>query len=97
VQLIRIVQEALSNVRKHAYATQAWVTCRLVDGNFVIEIRDDGCGFSPDEIPGVSKYGLQGMRERSELIGADFQVFSKPDEGTTVSIRLPILVGEELQ
>ena len=97
VQLIRIVQEALSNVRKHAGATQAWVTCRLVDGDFVIEIRDDGCGFSPDEIPGVSKYGLQGMRERSELIGADFQVFSKPDEGTTVSIRIPILVGEELQ
>ena len=97
VQLIRIVQEALSNVRKHACATQVLVTCRLVGGDFVIEIRDDGCGFSPDEIPGVSKYGLQGMRERSELIGADFQVFSKPGEGTTVSIRIPIWVGEELQ
>ena len=97
VQLIRIVQEALSNVRKHACATQAWITCRKVRGDFVIEIRDDGCGFSPDEIPGVSKYGLQGMRERSELIGADFQVFSKPGEGTTVSIRIPIWVGEELQ
>ena len=96
VQLIRIIQEALSNVRKHAYATQAWVTCRQEGGDFVIEIRDDGCGFSPDEIPGVYKYGLQGMRERSELINADFQVISKPDEGTTVSIRVPLLVGEEL-
>jgi two-component system nitrate/nitrite sensor histidine kinase NarX len=96
VQLIRIIQEALSNVRKHAYAAQAWVTCRQVGRDFVIEIRDDGRGFSPEEIPGVSKYGLQGMRERSELIGADFQVISKPNEGTTVSIRLPLLVGEEL-
>jgi two-component system nitrate/nitrite sensor histidine kinase NarX len=96
VQLIRIIQEALSNVRKHAYATQTWVTCRQVGGDFVIEIRDNGCGFLPEEIPGVSKYGLQGMRERSELINADFQVISKPNEGTTVSIRLPFLVGEEL-
>ena len=62
----------------------------------MIEIRDNGCGFLPEEIPGVSKYGLQGMRERSELINADFQVISKPNEGTTVSIRLPFLVGEEL-
>jgi two-component system nitrate/nitrite sensor histidine kinase NarX len=96
VQLIRIVQEALSNVRKHACATQAWVTCSQAGDYFVIEIRDDGRGFSPDEIPGVSKYGLQGMRERSELIGAEFRVFSKPDLGTTVSIRLPMMVGEEL-
>jgi two-component system nitrate/nitrite sensor histidine kinase NarX len=96
VQLIRIVQEALSNVRKHACATQTWVTCRQGVRNFVIEIRDDGCGFSPDEIPGVSQYGLQGMRERSELINADFQVISKPNKGTTVSIRIPLLVGEEL-
>lgn len=97
VQLIRIVQEALSNVRKHAFATKAWVNCRIVGNDFVIEIRDDGRGFTPDEVPGVSKYGLQGMRERSELIGGEFQVFSKPGEGTTVSIHVPLMVGEELQ
>jgi two-component system nitrate/nitrite sensor histidine kinase NarX len=97
VQLIRIIQEALSNVRKHALATRAWVACRQEGEDFVIDVRDDGCGFSPDEIPGVSKYGLQGMRERSDLIAADFQVISKPGQGTIVRIRLPMPMREEIR
>lgn len=96
VQLIRIIQEALSNVRKHASATRAWVSYRQIGGDFVIEVRDDGCGFSPDEVSDVSRYGLQGMRERSELIAADFQVISKPGQGTIVRIRLPMPVREEV-
>jgi len=94
--LIRIVQEALSNVRKHSYATQAWVSYRQTGQVFIIEVRDDGRGFSPEEIPSVSRYGLQGMRERSELIGAEFQVISRPDEGTTVKISLPLVVGDQV-
>jgi two-component system nitrate/nitrite sensor histidine kinase NarX len=96
VQLIRIIQEALSNVRKHSCATQAWVSYRQTGQEFVIEVRDDGKGFSPEEIPSVSRYGLQGMRERSELIGADFQVISLPGEGTTVNIRVPLLAGDQV-
>ena len=97
VQLIRIIQEALSNVRKHACATKAWVSYRQVGQELIIEVRDDGCGFSIEEIPSVSRYGLQGMRERSELIGADFQVISQIDEGTIVKIRIPIPTGEMVQ
>jgi len=97
VQLIRIIQEALSNVRKHARATQAWVSYRQIGQEFIIEVRDDGCGFSLEEIPSVSRYGLQGMRERSELIGADFQVISQIDEGTIIKIRVPIPTGEMVQ
>jgi two-component system nitrate/nitrite sensor histidine kinase NarX len=97
VQLIRIIQEALSNVRKHACATQAWVSYRQIGHDFIIEVRDDGCGFSLEEIPSVSRYGLQGMRERSELIGADFQVISQIDEGTIVKLRVPIPAGEIVQ
>jgi two-component system nitrate/nitrite sensor histidine kinase NarX len=97
VQLIRIVQEALSNVRKHACASQAWVSYHQNGQDFIIEVRDNGCGFSLEEIPSVSRYGLQGMRERSELIGADFQVISKINEGTQVRIRVPIPKGKIVQ
>lgn len=93
-QLVRIVQEGLSNVRKHARATQAWVICRHEEGNFILEIRDDGRGFSPEEIPNVSKYGLMGMRERSELIGAQFNVTSQIDQGTQIRVCLPIIINE---
>lgn len=94
VQLIRIIQEALSNVRKHACATQAWVTYHQNGQDFIIEVRDDGRGFSLEDIPSVSRYGLQGMRERSELIGADFQVISEIDKGTMIRIRVPLPKGE---
>ena len=93
-QLIRIVQEALSNVRKHARANQAWVVCRMDAGDLILEVRDDGCGFSPEDVPVSSRYGLQGMRERTEVIGAEFQVISRPQLGTTVRVRLPLSIGE---
>jgi two-component system nitrate/nitrite sensor histidine kinase NarX len=86
VQLIRIVQEALSNVRKHAHATQVIVECRRLPEEIMLEIQDDGRGFSPDEVSRATQYGLRGMRERAELIGADFQVISKPKAGTTIRI-----------
>jgi two-component system nitrate/nitrite sensor histidine kinase NarX len=89
VQLIRIIQEALSNIRKHSFATQVWISYLQVGKDFIIEIRDDGIGFVLEEIPSVSRYGLQGMRERSELIGADLQVISQPEAGTTIRIRAP--------
>jgi two-component system nitrate/nitrite sensor histidine kinase NarX len=93
-QLIRIVQEALSNVRKHARANQAWVECRMDGRDLILEVRDDGCGFSPEDVPISSRYGLQGMRERTELIGAEFQVISRPQHGTTVRVRLPLPLEE---
>lgn len=93
-QMIRIVQEALSNTRKHAEAQQVWVSCRTISGEFVLEIRDDGRGFSSEDVPGPSRHGMRGMRERAELIGAEFQVISRPQEGTIVRLRLPMTIGE---
>jgi two-component system nitrate/nitrite sensor histidine kinase NarX len=90
-QLIRIVQEALSNIRKHAQANQVWISCRGVGEDLWLEVRDDGLGFSPEDVPGPSRHGLRGMRERAELIGADFQVISRRGEGTVVRVRLPLL------
>lgn len=93
-QMIRIVQEALSNVRKHAQADLVEVTCREQDGDVLLEIQDNGIGFDAGDISSPSQHGLRGMRERAELIGADFQVTSQPHRGTLVSVRLPDEVRE---
>jgi two-component system nitrate/nitrite sensor histidine kinase NarX len=90
-QLIRIVQEALNNVRKHARANQVRVSCQQTGEDLWLEIRDDGVGFSPLDVPELSRYGLRGMRERAELMGADFQVISRPNDGTAVRVRLPLV------
>jgi len=89
-QLIRIVQEALSNVRKHAQANHVWVTCHEAEDDLWLEIRDDGKGFAPEDVTRPSQHGLRGMRERADLIGADFQVISRQQGGTTIRVRLPL-------
>lgn len=94
VQLIRIIQESLSNIRKHAHAAHVWISINEWNGDLVLEIRDDGMGFSPEDIPTFSQYGLRGMRERAELIGADFQITSQLGSGTTISVHVPIPYGE---
>ena len=96
-QLIRIVQEALSNIRKHAMATCVWVTVRQWSDDIILEVKDNGIGFSPEDVPGISQYGLRGMRERAEMIGADFQIISQPQNGTTVEVRLPHPFEETLK
>jgi two-component system, NarL family, nitrate/nitrite sensor histidine kinase NarX len=95
-QLIRIVQEALTNVRKHARASQAQVSVRTCEGNMLLEVCDNGIGFSPDALDNRLRYGLHGMRERSEMIGADFQIVSQPGQGTVISIRLPAHLKEQV-
>jgi two-component system nitrate/nitrite sensor histidine kinase NarX len=94
-QLIRIVQEALSNIRKHARAQHVEVNCRSVNDDLILEVRDDGLGFSPSDVPSSSQYGLRGMRERAELIGADFQVISNRNMGTSIIVRLPLMEVRE--
>ena len=93
-QLVRILQEALSNVRKHSSAEHVWISCHEQDRDLVLEIRDDGSGFSPTDVSAYSQHGLRGMRERAELIGADFQVISRAAQGTTVRVSLTTGLGE---
>ncbi len=81
--VLRIVQEALQNVRKHAAASRTVVATRLLDAEWVVEISDDGHGFEVGEVAarGRRNFGLQFMRERAELIGARFEVRSRPAGG----------------
>ncbi len=88
-QVMRIVQEALTNIRKHAQACAVSISVVEYVGEVAIEIQDSGCGFSPDDVQ-TSQYGLRSMRERAEFIGAEFQVIGAPGAGTTVRLRIPI-------
>lgn len=89
-QLFRIVQEALTNVRKHAQACGVTLSAFERDEAVIIEVRDNGRGFAPKETQPASQYGLRSMRERAESIGADFQIISTPGAGTRVRLRIPI-------
>lgn len=88
-QLIRIIQEALNNIRKHSRAQNVWLRSSLSAGDWWLEIRDDGAGFTPEDVPTASRYGLLGMRERADLIGADFQIVSQQQQGTQIRLRFP--------
>jgi two-component system sensor histidine kinase DegS len=89
---LRVVQEALQNVRKHAKATRTTIATRLNDGGWVVEVQDDGVGFDVGAVAsrGRRNFGLQFMRERAELIGAALEVSSRPDAGTVVRLAIPL-------
>ena len=88
VQVLHVVQEALSNVRKHAHAQQVWVEVEQAP-RWRVEVRDDGQGF--DEAPGDEQphVGLRIMRERAARIGARVDVVSSGGQGTRVVLTLP--------
>jgi two-component system, NarL family, nitrate/nitrite sensor histidine kinase NarX len=89
VQVLHIIQEALSNVRKHSHAHE--VTVRVSPGpSWRFEVHDDGIGFADSaDVPGATHVGLRIMQERAERIGATVQVTSAPGAGCTVLIELP--------
>ncbi|HSP54050.1 MAG TPA: GAF domain-containing sensor histidine kinase [Dehalococcoidia bacterium] len=97
VQLVRVVQEALTNVRKHANAEWARVRIGRSQGEAAIVVEDNGCGFNTDLLreTDVLSFGLRTMRERVERVGGRFAVDSVPGEGTRVQIFLPVNGGHE--
>ncbi len=89
-EVLRIIQEALMNVRKHAQASHVRVTIKSDDGAARIEIADDGRGFDLNALPESQHFGLRIMRERAERLGGTFQVESAPGQGTQVTVRLKL-------
>lgn len=92
-QLFRIVQEALTNVRKHAAANRAWVHLHNGGQQLRLIVGDDGHGFSADPLSGGAThhrphFGLSSMRERAEAIGAHIRIESQPGGGTQVALLL---------
>jgi two-component system nitrate/nitrite sensor histidine kinase NarX len=88
VQVLHVLQEALSNIRKHAGATQ--VGLEVIKGeHWRFVVRDNGTGFDTGKHPGQSHVGLNIMRERAGRIGAEVDIVSRTGQGTTVTLTLP--------
>jgi signal transduction histidine kinase len=87
VVLLRVCQEALANVRRHARASSVRVTLSYGDERVRLAVTDDGAGFDPDEP--ASGFGLRGMRARVAEIGGELTVRSAPGAGTTVTAEVP--------
>ncbi len=92
--LYRVLQEALTNVRKHAQTKEAGVVLVHRNGRLRLEIFDPGCGFDPEAIPGTSgpgeRIGLSSMRERVALLSGELTIRSRPRSGTTVVADIPL-------
>lgn len=91
-QALRIVQEALRNVRKHAAARRVVVEARREGDELLVEVHDDGQGFDPSAVPGSDwpHFGIATMRERAASVGGSLEIASGRGSGTAVRVRLPI-------
>jgi signal transduction histidine kinase len=86
----RLAQEALNNVAKHARAQHVDIVLERNADHLSLIVEDDGVGFNPLDRETLGEgLGLTGMRERAALVGADVQIESVPDRGTTVILRVP--------
>ncbi len=88
VQLVRIVQGALVNVRRHAHARNLWVSFTRDNGCLTVVVEDDGVGFDVSAVR--ADIGLQSMRERTESVGGHVEIDSAPGRGTRVRVRVPL-------
>lgn len=89
-----IVEEAISNARKHARANNVWVRLRVEGGSFVAEVEDDGVGFDTSLLEegyeARGSLGMLNMKERAELVGGTLEIRSAPGEGTKVTLKVPL-------
>jgi two-component system sensor histidine kinase DegS len=90
--VLRVVQEALQNIRKHSGASSVVVASDIAGDDWLLTVRDDGRGFDVGAVAarGRRNFGLQFMQERAELIGARFEVHSRPEGGTLVQLAIPV-------
>ena len=88
----RVAQEALTNVERHAQASQVEVSIQKLQDCICMKIKDDGKSFQVEHAllaPGSKRLGLIGMRERLEMVGGRFDVESAPGKGTTIIAQIP--------
>ncbi|NCC35989.1 MAG: PAS domain-containing sensor histidine kinase, partial [Chloroflexia bacterium] len=90
VQLLRIIQEALSNVRKHAGAQRVQIRFAVTETLAEVTISDDGHGFDSTLVPQSDGFGLYAMRERAATVGGTLTLQTAPGAGTQISVRIPL-------
>ena len=91
--VFRISQETLTNVARHADASQVEVSLEEVEGDVILRVSDDGKGIEESNMHDPKSLGLLGMRERAFLFGGEVRIDGRPGEGTTVTVRIPL--GEQ--
>lgn len=92
----RIVQEAFENIVRHAEAKEVVVKGIVEDDLIKLSIKDDGIGFSLSELKDNHHFGLQGIRERSQMIGGELEVISQPSIGTTINLTVKVQDGKSI-
>ena len=92
--IFRIAQEAINNIARHARARNASITLDFREPLIILEVEDDGCGFSPDDVlarqGATGSFGLTGMRERVTLFSGTMQIHSRPGQGTRLVVAIPV-------
>jgi len=92
-ELFRVAQEALTNVRKHAHASEVELALRRRGSTLTLSVRDDGRGFAPRSRRSDGlRHGIVGMRERAKLLGGRLEISSAPGQGSRIVARVPITV-----
>ena len=87
--LFRIFQETLTNVARHANATEVNVRLAEEEGGLTLEVRDNGKGVNEEQLSAGRSLGILGMRERALMLGGEFTITGAPGKGTTVRVRIP--------
>jgi len=88
--VFRILQEALTNVGRHAEATRVKVSLKQKDTMLVLRVKDNGKGVAPEQVSHHSSFGLIGIRERARACGGDVRISGAPDKGTTLVAKIPL-------
>ena len=89
----RILQEALTNVARHAKATRVTIRLAQTPALLTLAVSDDGVGIPPERLAGTASLGVVGMRERALACGGEFHISCEPGHGTTVLLRVPLDAG----
>ena len=83
------MQEALTNIKRHSKASRAEIKLTERNGRLHLAIHDQGVGFDLAQVPD-DRFGLKGIRKRADLLGGQAKIASKPGEGTTIAVDLPL-------
>ena len=85
--VLAIVNEALSNVARHAQARHAWIVAERTNGQLTLSVADDGVGFSAQTVE--AGFGLRNMRDRARLLGGALSIEPRTPRGTLVTVKVP--------
>ena len=88
--IFRIYQETLTNIVRHAQATRVETLLERQGDHIVLQIRDNGCGISQEELDGAKSLGIVGMRERARLLSGELVIQGAPGEGTCILVKIPL-------